>query len=116
MKLINSSILATLVAASVLSLPALAGPQEGLPQRTLTLTDLNLGTAAGARAAYRRIRAVAESLCGLADNTDQPYQAAYRKCVDSTVQDTVEKLNQREVTRYAKSQRKAKPAKPDSAA
>jgi UrcA family protein len=110
--IIKSLILSTFVATCAVAVQAQAGTPDAPPSRKVSLADLNLNSPDGARAAYRRILVVARSLCGVADSTDWEIRAAYLKCVDSTVRDTVEKLNQREVTLYAESVGMIEAAKP----
>lgn len=63
--------------------------------------DLNLSTAAGAKALYRRIHTAALQVCGDV-NSRQPDQAtAAQACVDHAIASSVRAVNRESLTRIA---------------
>jgi UrcA family protein len=60
----------------------------------VSLTDLDLSTPAGARAAYERIKTIAKTLCfQLSDSRKIDDQALYNACFIETVADTVRRIH-----------------------
>src|SRR5579863_5730228 len=57
----------------------------------VSLGDLDLLTAAGSRAAYERIKVVAERLCSQVEN--EPFQEIYARCVRETVTAAIRRIN-----------------------
>ena len=61
-------------------------------------SDLDLSSAAGARALFARLSAAAESACGNAPGTrDLQRQAQFRACYESALQRAVDKVGSREL-------------------
>jgi UrcA family protein len=57
----------------------------------VSLVGLDLSTAEGARAAYERLKTVAERLCFLVG--DDPYREVYDACVRETLANAVRRMN-----------------------
>jgi UrcA family protein len=82
--------------ASVLVVPnALA--DEQLRTETVKFQDLNVGTAAGVEAIYRRIHSAALRVCS---QNDPVMQAAVLACARSAEAKAIEKVNQPSLTAY----------------
>ena len=92
------------VAAACIGLPAIAplvafaDPPTAAPPRTLdskvSLSDLDLSTPEGVRAAHKRLRHKAEHLCHqLWDSTSASFRWTYDACVKETLADAIQQLN-----------------------
>ena len=57
----------------------------------VSLGDLDLSTAAGSRAAYERIKIVAERLCFQVEN--DPFREIYPRCVRETLTAAIRRIN-----------------------
>jgi len=93
-KSIHGAVIRTLALAGVLCLvgtvPALASTPEN--SITVSYSDLDLSTSAGARTLYGRIQFAAKRVCGY-EGTDVLSQAIWRKCFHGSVGDAVAKVN-----------------------
>ena len=77
-------------------------------ESTVSLSDLDLSTAQGVRAAHERLRAKAEYLCRqLWDDASATYRWSYAACVKKTLADAVPLLNGRALS--ATDQQRAAP-------
>jgi UrcA family protein len=88
---------ALLALCALASAGAVAGPQTGAPpdarSAKVSLADLDLSTAAGARAARERLHQAARRLCTqVADSHDLSHQANFVKCVDATLAKALEQV------------------------
>src|SRR5262249_3996989 len=102
-RLLRSRLSAVLVAGcitllTVVPLAALADPPVAPASRTLeskvSLADLDLSTAAGVRAAHKRLKSKAESLCHqLWDTTSATFRWTYASCVKDTLTSALQQLN-----------------------
>jgi UrcA family protein len=92
------------VAAACIGLPAIAplvafaDPPTAEPPRTLeskvSLSDLDLSTPEGVRAAHKRLRQKAEYLCRqLGDSVRTTYRWTHATCVQATLADAIQRLN-----------------------
>ena len=92
------------VAAACIGLPAIAplvafaDPPTAAPPRTLdskvSLSDLDLSTPEGVRAAHKRLRQKAEYLCRqLGDSVRTTYRWTHATCVQATLADAIQRLN-----------------------
>jgi UrcA family protein len=93
----RSSAQTAIRAASLITLSVLA-PTVALsdqPPATriakVSLSGLDLSTAAGSRAAYERIKAVAERLCFLVES--DPFREIYTRCVRETLTAAIQRIN-----------------------
>lgn len=76
------------------SAAALADQPPATRVAKVSLAGLDLSTPKGARAAYDRIKTIAERLClQLGDDRKIDFQAAYNVCVNETLVDTVRRIN-----------------------
>jgi UrcA family protein len=66
-------------------------PVPATRQATVSLAGLNLSTPKGARAAYERVKTVAEHLCSQLWNS--PYWQTYDWCVHETLANAVGRMN-----------------------
>jgi len=92
------------VAAACIGLPAIAplvafaDPPTAEPPRTLeskvSLSDLDLSTPEGVRAAHKRLRQKAEYLCRqLGDSVRTTYRWTHAACVQATLADAIQRLS-----------------------
>ena len=84
--------------SAVAPLVARADPPAARTTRTLesriSLSDLDLSTPEGVRAAHRRLRRKAEYFCRqLWDSASATYRWSYTACVKVTLADAVQQLN-----------------------
>ena len=94
----SAVIAAAYVAFAVAPLVALADPPAAGTPRNLeskvSLSDLDLSTPEGVRAAHKRLSRKAEYLCRqLWDDVSASYRWSYAACVKKTLADAVERLN-----------------------
>ena len=96
--------LRAVVAAACIGLPAIAplvafaDPPTAEPPRTLeskvSLSDLDLSTPEGVRAAHKRLRQKAEYLCRqLGDSVRTTYRWTHAACVQATLADAIQRLS-----------------------
>lgn len=84
-------------AAALVALCALAPAVALADQPTATqvakvsLGGLDLATAEGSRAAYERIKSVAERLCFQVEN--DPFREIYARCVRETLAEAIRRMN-----------------------
>ena len=83
---------------AVAPLAALADPPTAPAAHTLaykvSLADLDLSTPEGIRAAHKRLRGKAESLCRqLWDSTSASFRWTYAACVQATLAQAIQQLN-----------------------
>jgi len=89
---IRAAALVALIALT--SAAALADQPSATRVAKVSLAGLDLSTPEGARAAYERIKTIAERLCfQLGDDRKIDYQAVYNVCVNETLADTVRRIN-----------------------
>jgi UrcA family protein len=83
---------AALVALCVLA-PAVALPDQPSAAQAakISLGDLDLSTAAGSRAAFERIKSVAERLCFEVES--DPFREIHARCVRETLADVIRRIN-----------------------
>ena len=80
--------------------PALAGPPTETMSVKVSLNDLDLGHASGARIAYQRISHAADKICGgEPSNYDIQGRYAYLGCRKTIVHDAVVRLDAPQVAR-----------------
>jgi len=83
----------SIVAAAAASADSPA-PRTPTLEATVLLSDLDLSTPAGVRAAHKRLRKKAESLCRqLWDSASATYRWTYAACVQATLADAVRQLD-----------------------
>ena len=69
-------------------------PAPGFLEAKVSLADLDLSTAEGVRAAHKRLRAKAESMCReLWDSASATYRWMYSACVNATFASAIQQLN-----------------------
>jgi len=89
---IRAAVLVALFALT--SAAALADQPPATKDAKVLLAGLNLSTPEGARAAYERIKSVAERLCfQLGDDRKIDFEAVYTVCVNKTLANTVRRIN-----------------------
>jgi len=84
--------------SAITPLVAFADPPTAAPPRTLdskvSLSDLDLSTPEGVRAAHKRLERKAEYLCRqLGDSVSTTYRWTHAACVQATLADAIERLN-----------------------
>ena len=84
--------------SAIAPLVAFADPPTVAPPRTLeskvSLSDLDLSTPEGVRAAHKRLRQKAEYLCRqLGDSVRTTYRWTHAACVQATLADAIQRLN-----------------------
>jgi len=84
--------------SAIAPLVAFADPPTAAPLRTLesrvSLSDLDLSTPEGVRAAHKRLRQKAEYLCRqLGDSVSTSYRWTHAACVRATLADAIQRLN-----------------------
>lgn len=72
------------------------------PVVRVSYVDLNLGTQAGAKVLYQRIRAAAERVCGDAESRQLEVAAAAKACMDQAIVTSIRAVNNEQLTRTAK--------------
>ena len=90
-----SAVLAGVSVALSAALPVIAraDPPPRALESKVSLADLDLSTAAGVRAAHRRVRAKAEHLCHqLWDDNSATFRWTYAACVEDTVASALQQL------------------------
>jgi len=71
-----------------------AAPAPRILESAVSLSDLDLSTAEGVRAAHRRLNRKAENLCRqLWDDVSATYRWSYAACVRETLAEAVQRLN-----------------------
>ncbi|HUN26375.1 MAG TPA: UrcA family protein [Steroidobacteraceae bacterium] len=94
---VNSALLAA--ACTLASGLAQAGPVDGgMPSVKVSSAGLDLGSASGARAMFKRLTAAAEGVCGVTAEFDAVHASSYRLCYKQTLGGAVRALNQPAVT------------------
>jgi UrcA family protein len=63
------------------------------PERVVAFQDLNLNTAAGVQALYRRIHVAADQVCGNVDGRDLQFARVHKACVQRATADAVAAVN-----------------------
>lgn len=90
------------IAALCLSSAAIGAYAEetgnDVPTRTVRYSDLDLGTQAGAKALYRRIRYAAEQVCGNPDWRQRFESAAVKACIGRAISSSVHSVNDARLT------------------
>ena len=71
---------------------------NGVPTRTVRYSDLDLGTQAGAKALYQRIRYAAEQVCGNPDWRQRFESAAVKACIGRAISSSVHSVNDARLT------------------
>ena len=89
---------ACIALTAVAPLAAFADPPTAMPPRTLeskvSLSDLDLLTPEGVRAAHKRLRGKAEFLCRqLEDSVTTTFRWTYAACVQQTLANAIRQLN-----------------------
>ena len=84
--------------SAITPLVAFADPPTAAPPRTLdskvSLSDLDLSTPEGVRAAHKRLERKAEYLCRqLGDSVSTTYRWTHAACVQATLADALQRLN-----------------------
>lgn len=84
--------------SAIAPLVAFADAPTAAPPRTLesrvSLSDLDLSTPEGVRAAHKRLRQKAEYLCRqLEDSVRTTYRWTHAACVQATLADAIQRLN-----------------------
>ena len=81
-------------AAALAALTAPAGA-DGInpPSKTVKFDDLNITTAAGAKALYRRIQTAAVEVCPAQMNYSLRMEQSQRACVDHAIDNAVKSVN-----------------------
>jgi UrcA family protein len=80
-----------------------------VPTVTVRYSDLNLGTQAGAKALYSRIRYAAEEVCGNPDWRQRFESAAVKACIDRAISTSVHSVNNSRLTSVYDSDMGVKP-------
>jgi UrcA family protein len=70
------------------------------PQMTVHFADLDLTKVDGAAVLYKRLRAAAETVCGLREDRDLATATAFKKCVQSALASAVMRVDRAELTAY----------------
>lgn len=90
------------IAALCLSSAAIGAYAEetgnDVPTRTVRYSDLDLGTQAGAKALYQRIRYAAEQVCGNPDWRQRFESAAVKACIGRAISSSVHSVNDARLT------------------
>jgi UrcA family protein len=71
---------------------------KDVPTVTVRYSDLNLGTQAGAKVLYSRIRYAAEQVCGNPDWRQRFESAAVKACIDRAISSSVHSVNNARLT------------------
>jgi UrcA family protein len=79
------------------------------PTVAVRYSDLNLGTQAGAKTLYSRIRYAAEEVCGNPDWHERFESAAVKACTDRAISTSVHSVNNARLTSVYDSDRGVKP-------
>ena len=98
MQKLNYCLLALALSGCVAGAPQKSADSPDVPTKTVRYAELNLNTADGARALFRRIKYAAADVCGSFDGLSLAQKAIWQKCYERALVDAVSQVNQPRVT------------------
>lgn len=95
---LNYCLLALALSGCVAGAPQESADLRDVPTKTVRYAELNLNTADGARALFRRIKFAAAEVCEPLDGRALAQHVIWQKCYERALADAVSQVNQPRVT------------------